>query len=87
MAGVERYDGDAIEVEQAVTALVDRWLHDELLIEDPSAPVANPPQPPPGRVPFTAPALNTYTDMQEFMLVDPLHQVDESAGWPHARVG
>jgi hypothetical protein len=31
--------------------------------------------------------LQAYTDMQEFMLVDPLHEVDEVAGWPHARSG
>jgi hypothetical protein len=40
---------------------------------------------PPGRVPFTPPVLGVYTDMQEFMLVDPVHQVDEAAGWPHVK--
>jgi hypothetical protein len=31
---------------------------------------------------FTPPKLSTYTDMQELLLLDPVHEVDE-AGWPH----
>lgn len=34
----------------------------------------------PGR-PFAAPVLNTYTDMEELLLLDPIHDVDQ-AGWP-----
>jgi hypothetical protein len=29
--------------------------------------------------------LHTYTDMQEFMLVDPIHDVATEAGWPHVK--
>ena len=36
---------------------------------------------PPSR-PFEAPALGKYTDMQELLLLDPIHEVDES-GWPN----
>jgi hypothetical protein len=31
--------------------------------------------------PYVPPELNTYTDMQELLLLDPIHEVDES-GWP-----
>jgi len=31
--------------------------------------------------PYVAPELSTYTDMQELLLLDPIHEVDES-GWP-----
>jgi outer membrane protein assembly factor BamB len=31
--------------------------------------------------PYSAPELSTYTDMQELLLLDPIHEVDES-GWP-----
>ncbi|NEP19643.1 MAG: PqqD family protein [Leptolyngbya sp. SIO4C1] len=31
---------------------------------------------------FTPPALQKYQDMQDLLLLDPLHDVDESAGWP-----
>jgi hypothetical protein len=30
---------------------------------------------------FEAPVLNRYTDMQDLLLLDPIHDVDE-AGWP-----
>lgn len=30
---------------------------------------------------YSEPALNKYTDMQELLLLDPVHEVDE-AGWP-----
>ena len=34
---------------------------------------------------FVPPVLHKYTDMQEFMLVDPIHDVDAKAGWPHVK--
>jgi Coenzyme PQQ synthesis protein D (PqqD) len=35
----------------------------------------------PGR-PFEPPLLDKYTDMQDLVLIDPVHEVDER-GWPH----
>ena len=34
---------------------------------------------------FVAPVLHKYTDMQEFMLVDPLHDVEQEVGWPRLK--
>lgn len=34
---------------------------------------------------FSPPVLHKYTDMQEFMLVDPIHDVEAAAGWPHVK--
>ncbi len=31
---------------------------------------------------FSAPILNKYSDMQDLLLLDPIHDVDEEAGWP-----
>lgn len=39
---------------------------------------------PDSRPPFQAPKLTKFTDMQELLLLDPIHEVDEM-GWPHAR--
>ena len=33
---------------------------------------------------YLPPKLSTYTDMQELLLLDPIHEVDES-GWPSRR--
>ena len=35
-----------------------------------------------GSTPFTPPQLNVYTDMEELLLLDPIHDVD-GRGWPH----
>lgn len=37
-----------------------------------------------GRSDFVAPVLNVYSDMQDLLLLDPIHDVDEG-GWPSAR--
>jgi len=36
------------------------------------------------RPPFTQPELHKYTDMQDLLLLDPIHEVDE-AGWPNPK--
>jgi hypothetical protein len=40
---------------------------------------------PDGRPPFPSPLLNAFTDMQELLWLDPVHEADE-AGWPATRV-
>jgi hypothetical protein len=83
---------DRAAVEQAVESLAVELLHEELLThlaDDTASGSAS-------RVaeieleiadPFVAPVLHKYTDMQEFMLVDPIHDVDADAGWPHVKAG
>jgi hypothetical protein len=34
---------------------------------------------------FVAPRLETFTDMQHLILLDPVHEVDEGQGWPIPR--
>jgi hypothetical protein len=86
----QRYDCTGIDPEPAVRALVDR-LREERLIAvaelpgDPGVAEGDPPRPPgEPREPFRAPAMQKYVDMQDFLLVDPIHEVDD-AGWPHPR--
>jgi Coenzyme PQQ synthesis protein D (PqqD) len=38
------------------------------------------------RAPFVAPSFTTFTDMQDIILLDPVHEVD-TRGWPHAPAG
>ncbi len=85
-AAGERYDGDPVEIADAVSELAEQLRSDGLLVECEPRRIDGPLFPA-GRVQFAAPVLHTYTDMQEFMLVDPLHEVDEAAGWPHAKTG
>lgn len=32
---------------------------------------------------FTTPVLEVYTDMQELLMLDPIHDADPDKGWPH----
>jgi hypothetical protein len=34
---------------------------------------------------FAEPILQKYTDMEALLLADPIHEVDESTGWPHQK--
>lgn len=38
------------------------------------------------RAPFAPPTLTVHTDMQDIILLDPVHEVDPR-GWPHAQAG
>jgi hypothetical protein len=75
---LRRWDGEQDEIEAGVAGLLDDLLSEELVVE-----VAG--QNGDARAPFAAPVLERFTDMQDFMLVDPLHDVDAEAGWPHVQ--
>jgi hypothetical protein len=80
-----RYDIDPGEAQSAVDAIVAELLERNLIapLADGSAPSSN------GSATsaeangssYSPPKLSTYTDMQELLLLDPVHEVDD-AGWP-----
>jgi len=76
-------------LEQAVSDLVTELRLEDLIVEGEDEQPAAPAPAPPAEAPaaYAAPSLQKYTDMQEFMLVDPLHDVDEEAGWPNVKAG
>jgi Coenzyme PQQ synthesis protein D (PqqD) len=84
-----RYEGPGEEIRSAVGSLLDD-LAAEGLIEPADASEVNDARtastaPPPsanGRVPFEVPVLEKHTDMQDLILLDPVHEVDQR-GWPH----
>lgn len=39
---------------------------------------------PPAPATYATPVLNMYSDMEELLLLDPIHEVSDDAGWPHA---
>jgi hypothetical protein len=84
------YDGDPDEIRQAVDTIAGRLVSEGLLTpSDRTAALAaendvgHEPHTA-GRGPFEPPTFETYTDMQYFLLLDPIHDVD-AAGWPHER--
>jgi hypothetical protein len=91
-----RYDAPRPELESAVGQLVDDLEEAELVApagpDAPDAPPRNGDRPFPWdastgeRHPFEAPQLQTYTDMEDLLLLDPIHEVDDS-GWPERKQG
>src|SRR5688572_21978027 len=80
------YELDTDEAGRAVAALVQELTERGLVVpggDEPQAPHLNG-QATPGAEAYTAPALSVFTDMQELLLLDPVHEVDE-AGWPGRR--
>lgn len=85
-----RYASDRTDLTDAVDVFVSELLDRRLVVEDAALPgaVVVPPAAPRGdaaaRQIFVAPALNTYADMEDLLLLDPIHDVD-AVGWPVAR--
>ena len=77
-----RYSTGQEQVAGPVRALVDELVAEGILVaaqangNDPAG------EPEPSSRPYEDPKLGKYTDMQELLLLDPVHEVDES-GWPN----
>lgn len=79
------YAGDAEVVQQSIFQLVEN-LHNEQLLVPADAGDGQVDGTPPVEIAaggvYEAPVLHKYTDMEELLLVDPIHDTAE-AGWPH----
>lgn len=85
------YEAAPDEIERSVGELLDRLVREELIVPctgeevDTGAAVAmtaSTTPPSEDRRPFQAPKLEKFTDMQDLILLDPVHEVD-AKGWPH----
>ncbi|HZT52759.1 MAG TPA: PqqD family protein [Gaiellaceae bacterium] len=85
----QRFDAPTETVEREVAAFLEELRREELIAatEDGAAaatavldglPDAD------GRRPFEPPQLEKYTDLQDLVLLDPVHEVD-ATGWPHPK--
>jgi len=77
-----RYDGAGSEIESAVASLVAELAEAGLIITDGAMDSGEVPAVNGQRAAFAAPQLERFTDMQELLLLDPIHEVDDT-GWPH----
>ena len=83
----QTYQGNATDIDQGVADLLAQLQQENLIVPvdgatDPTelhqvVPSSNGHEKPS----FNAPSLNKYSDMQELLLLDPIHDVDD-AGWP-----
>lgn len=80
-----RYTEDPAEIETAVATFLQTLMGEQLIApsQDGAVPAQVAPIEASEQMPFVPPRLERYTDMQEIILLDPVHKVD-SQGWPHA---
>jgi hypothetical protein len=81
-----RHPAERDAVAPAVASLVDRLVGEELIVPldvaaAPSDAAVEVADPEPARGPFRPPRLERFDDLQDLLLLDPIHAVDET-GWP-----
>ena len=90
-AVLARYEGNLVEINNEIDRFLDALCAEQLIVAAteisgnpdseriPTAPNGNG-----GKIAFSPPMLERYNDMQELLLLDPIHEVDET-GWPHKK--
>lgn len=76
-----RFENGRDRAERAVTTFVEKLLGEGLIerTHEAAMPVAN------GElIPFAPPVLERYSDLQQLLLADPIHDVEEQ-GWPKVK--
>ena len=81
-----KYLGNIEDFEQAVSQLLIDLEKEELIISDKSESdsslqISREPESGKEKMKFEKPVFRKYTDMKEMLLLDPIHEVDET-GWP-----
>ena len=72
------YDASEPDIRSAVDQLLEQLTLEQLVTSPATLPAVEPTV----RQPFSAPKLEKFTDMQDLILLDPVHEVG-SRGWPH----
>jgi len=85
----DRYVGNREDIESEIKKLVSQLVQEDLIVPDQvqqsndgassCTPVVSAQA---DKLRFEEPVLNKYTDMEDLLLLDPIHDVDE-AGWPN----
>lgn len=91
-ATAHRYEGSHAVIENAVNQLMAEFQQEDLIVPDKTKELESiqglEVRVEPGRETerpgFEAPILLKYADMQDLLLLDPIHEVDE-AGWPSVK--
>lgn len=86
VAITERYEVEEPQARSDVTGFLAELLEERLVVAgsdaepSPVSPLASLP----AKKAYVAPAVQKYDDLEDLLLLDPIHEVDE-AGWPVAR--
>ena len=94
----QRYSQNTDEIAESVHQFIAQLQQEALIVVD-SATTVDPAQqaealaatkallgdPVKPGTPFVAPAFEKFADMEDLLLLDPVHEVEEEAGWPQAK--
>lgn len=87
---VQRYDGSRETIEKSINEFIEKLQQEELIIPNLTDELQNSNVPtipiPEKKLSFEPPALQKYTDMEQLLALDPIHEVDDAAGWPNAKM-
>lgn len=89
---VDSYEGISKEIKQGVEALIEQLLEEEIILSVSDSlsekrqvfDVNINSQEGQKKLRFEVPKLQKYTDMQDLLTLDPIHDVDET-GWPNRK--
>jgi hypothetical protein len=81
-----RYDVDEAQLRADIDRFVAQLVAERLMVVGGDAEPVPAPELPPhaAKKAYTAPGIEKYDDLEDLLLLDPIHEVDE-AGWPVAR--
>ncbi len=86
-----RYEGDLAEISGEINRFLGVLQEEQLIVaatdssDNPDGQAIKPATSGNGaKIAFSPPMLERYNDMQELLLLDPIHEVDET-GWPHRK--
>lgn len=79
------FDANPESIVANAETLLDTLEREQLIVRSGDTPQSSIPHSVPGeRRAYSAPELEKFTDMEALLLLDPIHQVDDS-GWPSAK--
>lgn len=80
----KNYDVSSDVAKEAVQNFLDQLKAEELITTESGEPakIDSVADEKTAKSPFQPPSIQKYEDMQDLLLLDPLHDVDETMGWP-----
>lgn len=84
------YDGEPATIAAATSTFVEQLTGEGLLAGDQASPLlleefSMTDVVDGSRKPFEPPMLERFDDMQDLIMLDPIHEIDAAEGWPHRK--
>lgn len=76
-----QYDGDMLTVSFAIAPFIEQLVQEKLIIPFNGDLPTLDAVVPTNRLPFATPLIEIYKDMQNLLMIDPIHEVQD-VGWP-----